>query len=71
MQEIVLKLWRNEAEKNWSLGINGLLYEAVTIEWVHEIVLHALLDAEELLYKNARKPAPLEGPLPFPPAEEG
>ena len=49
MQEISVRLWRNEREKNWAVEINGERHEAVTIEWVHELVYRAVLDAEDLL----------------------
>jgi hypothetical protein len=48
---IVVKLLRNQKEKNWTAEINGERHEAVAIEWIHELVLHALLDAEESLMK--------------------
>ena len=51
MQEIVVRLWRNEPQKNWTVEINGERHEAVAIEWVHEHVYCALLDAEESLMK--------------------
>jgi hypothetical protein len=54
--EITIKLWRNEREKNWAAEINGQRYEAVAIEWIHERVHNALLDAEELLLESARRP---------------
>ena len=56
MNEIVLKLWRNEREKDWTLEINGERHEAVAIEWVHELVYRAMLDAEEALLGTIRKP---------------
>jgi len=62
VHEIVLKLWRNERDKDWTLEINGERHEAVTIEWVHELAYRALLDAEESLLGTIRKP-PQSGPL--------
>jgi hypothetical protein len=55
VQEIVVKLWRNEPQKNWTVEINGERHEAVTIEWVHERVYCALLDAEDRLIEFKRK----------------
>jgi hypothetical protein len=56
VQEIVLRLWRNEQGKNWTAEINGERYEAVEIERIHELVYRVLLDAEEYLIEIARKP---------------
>jgi hypothetical protein len=54
--EIVFKLWRNKEEKDWTAEINGQRYEAVTIEWIHELVHRALLNAEDSLIENESKP---------------
>ena len=54
MHNIVVKLLRNEQDKNWTAEINGERHEAVAIEWVHELVYRALLDAEELLMGISR-----------------
>ena len=56
MYEIVLKLWRNREEKNWTAEINGQRYGAVSIESIHELVYRALLDAEESLVEIPRRP---------------
>jgi hypothetical protein len=51
--QIVLHLWRNQEEKNWTAEINGRRYERVAIEWIHAHVHGALLDAEESLVEHA------------------
>ena len=56
LQEIIVKLWRNEQNKDWSVEINGERHEAVAIEWVHELVYRAVLDAEDLLLNVPQKP---------------
>ena len=56
MHEIVLKLWRNEQEKDWTVEINGERHEAVTIEWVQELAYRAVLDAEDSLLEALKKP---------------
>jgi hypothetical protein len=56
VQEILFKLWRNDQEKNWSVEINGERHEAVTIEWVQELVYRAVLDAEDSLLTTKRPP---------------
>jgi hypothetical protein len=53
--EIVLKIWRNKEEKDWSAEINGLRHEAVAIEWIHELVHRELLGAEESLIEIGRR----------------
>ena len=57
MHNIVVKLFRNEQEKNWTAEINGKRHEAVTIEWIHELVHDALLDAEESLLEPGKRRA--------------
>ena len=61
MQEIVFKLWRNQKDKNWTVEINEVRYEAVTIEWVHEPVHRAVLDAEDALLISKR---PINSKIP-------
>jgi hypothetical protein len=56
VQEILFRLWRNEQKKNWTAEINGERHEGVTIEWIHELVYRALLDAEESLVEKRKKP---------------
>ena len=56
MQEIIFRLWRNEQDKNWSVEINGERHDAVAIEWVHELVYRAVLDAEDSLLQTPKKP---------------
>jgi hypothetical protein len=47
MQEINVKLWRNNREQDWSVEINGKRYESVPIELIEELVERALIVAEE------------------------
>ncbi len=49
MREVNIKIWHHRTEKNWTVEINGERHGAVSIEWVHELVYHSLLDAEESL----------------------
>jgi hypothetical protein len=56
VREIIVRLWRNEQDKNWSAEINGERHDAVTIEWVHELVYRAVLDAEDSLLEIRQKP---------------
>jgi hypothetical protein len=56
VHEIVIKLWRNEKEKNWTAEINGERHEPVTIELVQELVHCAVLDAEDALIGFSKYP---------------
>jgi hypothetical protein len=56
VHEIVIRLWRNEQTKSWAVEINGERHEAVTIEWVHELVYRAVLDAEDSLLDIKKPP---------------
>jgi hypothetical protein len=56
MHEIVIKLWRNQPEKDWTLEINGDRHEGVTIERVQELVYCAVLDAEDALISISKNP---------------
>jgi hypothetical protein len=37
MQEIILKLWRNNDAQDWSLEINGLRYERVSAQTLEDL----------------------------------
>jgi hypothetical protein len=56
VHEILIKIWRNEREKDWTVEINGERHEAITIEWAHELALRALLDAEDSLLSTKQPP---------------
>jgi hypothetical protein len=56
VREILFRLWRNEEDKDWTVEINGERHEAVTIEWVQELVYRAVLDAEDSLLDVTGKP---------------
>jgi len=56
VREILFRLWRNEEDKDWTLEINGERHEAVTIEWVQELVYRTVLDAEDSLLDVKRNP---------------
>jgi hypothetical protein len=49
MQEINLKLWRNEQTQDWSVEINGLRHERVTAQTLEDLVESALIVTEKLL----------------------
>ncbi len=55
MQEIILKLWRNDNEQDWSLEINGLPYEYVSAETLEDLAEAALSVAENSLTEAATR----------------
>jgi CheY-like chemotaxis protein len=54
MRETGFKLWRNGQTKNWTADINGERHEAITVETLHELVDHALLDSEDSSQQSCR-----------------
>jgi hypothetical protein len=49
MQQLNVKLRRNEKEQNWSVEINGKSYEFISMKEVDELVKRALVNAQESL----------------------
>jgi hypothetical protein len=49
MQEIKIKLWRNDEAQDWSIEINGLWHEHVSTEILEDLVECALIVAERSL----------------------
>jgi hypothetical protein len=49
MQEINIKMWRNDEAQDWSIEINGLRHEHVTSEIMEDLVECALIVAEKTL----------------------
>ena len=49
MQEINIKMWRNDEAQDWSIEINGLRHEHVTSEIMEDLVECALIVAERTL----------------------
>jgi hypothetical protein len=49
IQEIKIKLWRNDEPQDWSVEINGLRHEHVSIEILEDLVTAALIVAETWL----------------------
>lgn len=46
MQDVNIKLSRNEREQNWTVTINGKSYEFISIEAVKDLVSRAVAIAE-------------------------
>jgi hypothetical protein len=55
MQEIILKLWRNNDAQDWSLEINGLRYERVSAQTLEDLAEAALSVAESSLMEAATR----------------
>ncbi len=53
MQEIILRLWRNNDAQDWSLEINSLRYEHVFAETLEDLAEAALSVAENSLMEAA------------------
>jgi hypothetical protein len=47
IQQLTVKLTRNERERNWSVEINGKSYNFLSIEQVKALVNRAVASAEE------------------------
>jgi hypothetical protein len=54
MQQLDIKLWRNEHEQDWTVTINGKSYESIAIEAVKELVLRAVAIAEGSMVDGRR-----------------
>jgi hypothetical protein len=49
VQEINIKLWRNDDAQDWSVEINGLRHEHITSRIMEDLVECALIVAERTL----------------------
>lgn len=55
MQEIRIKLWRNDETEDWSIEINGLRHERISTETLECLVECALIVAEKSLIEAAER----------------
>jgi hypothetical protein len=56
MRKLVIQLWRNPAERNWSVQINDKHYDRVTLMFVQQFVAQSLADVKKALMEpGARK----------------
>jgi hypothetical protein len=53
MREINMKLWRNDEFRDWSIEINGRIYEHLLDEGLAELVEGALIVAAKSLIKSS------------------
>jgi hypothetical protein len=51
MKELTIKLWRNPAERNWSIQVNEKRHDFVTLVFAQQFVAHRLADAKKSLMK--------------------
>jgi hypothetical protein len=60
-REINMKLWRNDEFRDWSIEINGRIYEHVPDEGLAELVEAALIVAAKSLIKASVNAGLLQG----------
>jgi hypothetical protein len=61
MREINMKLWRNDEFRDWSIEINGRIYEHVPDEGLTELVEGALIVAAKSLIQASVNAGVLQG----------
>jgi hypothetical protein len=61
MREINIKLWRNDAFRDWSIEINGRFYEHVPNDGLTELVEGALIVAAKSLIQSSVNAGALQG----------
>jgi hypothetical protein len=49
MKDLTIKLWRNPAERNWSIQVNEKRHDFVTLVFAQQFVAHRLADAKKSL----------------------
>jgi hypothetical protein len=49
MQEIKIKLWRHDKEKDWSAEVRGRLHKHISTKTVDEMVEYVLVAAQQAL----------------------
>ena len=49
MQKIDFRIWRENHARDWSVQLNGNVYEALPADLVKQLVLHAMIEADESL----------------------
>ena len=57
MQELRLKLWRNDDAGDWSIEINRPRHEHITSEIMEDLVECALIASQKSLAEAATRPA--------------
>ena len=49
MKKLMIQLWRNPAERNWSIQVNDKRHDFVTLMFVQQFVTQRLADAKSAL----------------------
>lgn len=49
MKKLMIQLWRNPAERNWSIQVNDKRHEFVTLMFVQHLVTQNVADAKMAL----------------------
>jgi len=49
MKELTIKLWRNPAERNWSIQVNQERHDFVTLAFVQQFAARRLAEAKKSL----------------------
>jgi hypothetical protein len=49
MKKLMIQLWRNSAERNWSIQVDDKRHDFVTLMFVRQFVTQRLVDAKKAL----------------------
>jgi len=49
MRQLIIQLWRNSAENNWSVQVNDKRYDFIALRCVEQFVAQGLTDAKKSL----------------------
>jgi hypothetical protein len=55
LEKIKIQLWRNSAERNWSVQVTDKRYDAVTLPFVQRFVTRRLADAKKSPVRRRQK----------------
>jgi hypothetical protein len=55
MRKLIIQLWRNSAERNWSVQVDDERHDFVTLMFVQQFVAQRLADAKKALMEPANR----------------
>jgi hypothetical protein len=55
MRQLIVQLWRNSAENNWSVRVNDKRSDFIALKCVEQFVAHGLADAKKSLLEPVTK----------------
>jgi hypothetical protein len=55
MRKLIIQLWRNSAERNWSVQVDDKRHDFVTLMFVQQFVAQRLADAKKALMEPANR----------------